>query len=146
MKKVLLIISVITAVLLAACGSGNAAQPIPTVVLDNGLVSASPTQSVSHSSNGGVTASGVVQPIQDAQLAFALSGNINKVYVAEGDQVKAGDVLSELDNTAIQVEVDQAQRTLRELTSPAAIAAAEQAVANNQKTYDDAKKIGRAHV
>ncbi len=65
---------------------------------------------------------------------------IKKVYVAEGDQVKAGDVLAELDNTTTQAELDQAQRTLRELTSLAAIAAAEQAVANAQKTYDDAKK------
>jgi multidrug resistance efflux pump len=38
------------------------------------------------------------------------------------------------------LEVEAAQRTERELTSAAAIAAAEQAVANAQKTYDDAKK------
>jgi multidrug resistance efflux pump len=95
---------------------------------------------VTVASGGSVTASGVVQSIQDAQLAFALSGNINKVNVAEGTQIKAGDVLVELDNTAIQVEVAQAQRALREMTSSAAIAAAERAVANNQKAYDDAKK------
>src|SRR5258706_4017881 len=129
------------AIALTACGSGNNAQPIPTVVLDSGTASASPTQSAAQSSsNGTVTASGVVKPVQEAQLAFALTGNIMKIHVAEGDQVKAGDILVELDNTAIQVEVDQAQRALRELTSPAAIAAAEQAVANAQKTYDDSKK------
>jgi len=141
MKFKLPLILLIAITLTASCGSGNTAQPIPTVVLDSGTASASPTQPASQSSsNGTVTASGVVKPVQEAQLAFALTGNIMKIHVAEGDQVKAGDVLVELDNTAIQVEVDQAQRALRELTSPAAIAAAEQAVANAQKTYDDAKK------
>src|SRR5258706_651364 len=143
MKKVYLICLLIITLMLSACGSGNkSAQPIPTVVLDSGTPNASPTQAVSQpsSSNGSVTASGVVKPIQAAQLAFGFAGNIKKVYVAEGDQVKAGDVLAELDNTTTQVEVDQAQRALRELTSSAAVAAAEQAVANAQKTYDDAKK------
>ena len=143
MKKVLLLICVTTALLLAACGSGgNSNQPIPTVVLDNGSTNNSPTQSAVPliSSNGGVTASGLVVPAQEAQLAFALAGDVMKVYVAEGDQVKAGDVLAELDNTASQLEVEQAQRTLRELTSSSAIAAAEQDIANAQKAYDDAKK------
>jgi len=144
MKKVYLIVIVIVIALAAsACGSGNTSnQPIPTVVLGNGATNGSPTQPAAPliSSSGGVTASGVVVPVQDAQLAFAMAGDVKKVYVAEGDQVKAGDVLAELDNTAVQTEVDQAQRTLRELTSPASIAAAEEAVATAQKAYEDAQK------
>jgi len=142
MKKVyLLLIVFVIALAASACGSGNNTQAIPTVVLDGGTTSGSPTQSVAPSvSSGDVTASGIVVPVQDAQLAFAMAGDIQKVNVAEGDLVKAGDVLAELDNTAVQAEVNQAERTVRELTSPAAIAAAEQAVANNQKTYEDAKK------
>jgi multidrug efflux pump subunit AcrA (membrane-fusion protein) len=127
---------------LSACGSSDpSAQPIPTVVLEGGTVNNSGTQSAPQTSSGGdVAASGIVVPAQDAQLAFALTGNVKKVYVAEGDQVKAGDLLAELDNDIVQVEVDQAQRTVRELTSQAAIAAAEQAVAAAQTTYEDAKK------
>jgi len=142
MKKVhLLVIVILIALLVSACGSGNNNQAIPTVVLDGSTTSGSPTQSATPSvSSGDVTASGIVVPVQDAQLAFAMAGDIQKVNVAEGDLVKAGDVLAELDNTAVQAEVNQAERTVRELTSPAAIAAAEQAVANNQKTYEDAKK------
>jgi multidrug efflux pump subunit AcrA (membrane-fusion protein) len=141
MKKVYLICLLIIALMLSACGAGKTAQPIPTIVLDSGTPNSSATQSAPQvASNGNTTASGIVQSVQEAQLAFALAGNVKKVYVAEGDQVKAGDLLVELDNTAVQVQVDQAQRTLRELTSQAAIATAEQAVANNQKTYDDAKK------
>src|SRR5512138_3740567 len=122
MKKVyLLVIVFIIALALSACGSGNNAQAIPTVVLDGGTTSGTPTQVAAAPviSSGGVTASGIVVPVQDAQLAFALAGDIKKVNVAEGDSVKAGDVLAELDNTAVQAEVNQAERTVRELTSPA---------------------------
>jgi multidrug efflux pump subunit AcrA (membrane-fusion protein) len=141
MKKVLLIGLLIITLILSACGANSTPTAIPTVVLDSGTAdntSASPAPVAS--SSGGVTASGIVAPAQEAQLAFALSGNIKKVYAAEGDQVKAGDLLVELDNTSVQMDVDQAQRTLRELTSPSAIAAAEQAVATDQKAYDDANK------
>jgi HlyD family secretion protein len=72
-------------------------------------------------------------------LAFALAGNIKTVIVTDGKQVKAGDLLAELDNALVQIEVDQTQRTLRELTSPAALAAAEQALAAAQTTFKDAK-------
>jgi len=140
MNKVYLIIPIILALLLNACGSNSAITAIPTVILDGGAANNSPTQPTSQTSSGRVTASGIVIPVQDAQLAFALAGNIKKVYIAEGDRVKAGDVLAELDNDIVQVEVDQAQRSVRELTSSASIAAAEQAIANLQKDYDDAKK------
>jgi len=140
MKKVYLIILTGMAFTLNACGSNSAPTAIPTVVLDGGAVNNSSIQPASQSSSGDVTASGIVMPAQEAQLAFALAGNVKKVYVAEGDQVKAGEVLAELDNTLVQVEVDQAQRTVRELTSQAAIAAAEQAVVTAQETYEDAQK------
>lgn len=134
-------IVIILALTLSACGAGESAQPIPTVVLAGGAANNSSTPSAPQSSSSGnVAASGIVVPAQDAQLAFALAGNVKKVYVTEGDQVKAGDLLAELDNALVQIEVDQAQRTVRELTSPAAIAAAEQAVANAQKAHEDAKK------
>ncbi len=38
--------------------------------------------------------------------------------------MRAGDLLAELDNTALQLELAQAERNLREMTSPAAVAAA----------------------
>jgi multidrug resistance efflux pump len=129
------------ALMLSACGSGNSsADAIPTVVLDGGALNNAGTQTAVQSSSGEeVAASGIVVPAQEAQLAFALAGNVKKVYVAEGDSVQAGDLLAELDNDLVQIEVDQAQRAVRELTSPAAIAAAEQAVAAAQTTFKDAK-------
>jgi multidrug efflux pump subunit AcrA (membrane-fusion protein) len=84
-----------------------------------------------------VTASGEVVPLQKANLAFSQGGVVKAVNVAEGDQVEAGKVLVELDNTSIQMEVDQAQRNLQELTSPSSIASAEKAVAVALKDLDD---------
>jgi multidrug resistance efflux pump len=128
----------ILAFILSACGSNATPTAIPTVVLDSGNAN-QPVQ-VSHSNDGDVVASAIVVPVQEAQLGFSLPGSIKKVHVAAGDPVKAGDLLAELDNVSIQLEVEAAGRTVRELTSASAIAAAEQAVATAQKTYDDAKK------
>ena len=127
------------ALLLSACGSPSVATAIPTVVLDSGDQSTSIPVS-SNDNDRSVVASAVVVPVQEAQLAFSLPGSIKMINVTAGDQVAAGDVLAELDNDSIKLEVEAAQRTVRELTSAAAIAAAEQATANAQKAYDDAKK------
>jgi len=127
------------ALLLSACGSPSEATAIPTVVLDSGNQNTSVPVS-SSDNDGDVVASAIVVPVQEAQLAFSLPGSIKMINVAAGDQVGAGDVLAELDNDAIKLEVEAAQRTVRELTSAAAVAAAEQTVANSQKAYDDAKK------
>ena len=127
------------ALLLSACGSPSVATAIPTVVLDSGDQSTSIPVS-SNDNDGSVVASAIVVPVQEAQLAFSLPGSIKMINVAAGDQVGAGDVLAELDNDSLKLEVEAAQRAVRELTSAAAIAAAEQAAANAQKAYDDAKK------
>ena len=118
---------------LAACGSvGGIPTPLPTVVLD--------TAGSSPRLQGGVTASGVVVPAHEADLAFALAGIVQAVHVAVGDQVAAGQVLAELENASFETALGQAQRNLRELTSPAAVSAAEQAVVAARQSADDAKK------
>ena len=127
------------ALLLSACGSPSVATAIPTVVLDSGDQSTGIPVS-SNDNKGAVVASAIVVPVKEAQLAFSLPGSIKTINVTIGDQVGAGDVLAELDNDSLKLEVEAAQRTVRELTSAAAIAAAEQATANAQKDYDDAKK------
>jgi len=81
-----------------------------------------------------------VASAHEANLAFDQGGVVHAVHVALGDSVKAGDVLVELDSTAAQLELDRAQRVLRELTSPAAIAAADQAVASAMEAQDKAQK------
>jgi multidrug efflux pump subunit AcrA (membrane-fusion protein) len=125
---------------LAACGA-NAPKPLPTVVLGSSTDSSTPQAAGGNEGNpSGVTASGIVVPASNARLAFSQPGTVKKVAVAAGDQVKSGQTLIELDDTALQLEIAQADRTLRELTSEASIAAAEQAVASTQKAADDAQK------
>jgi HlyD family secretion protein len=120
---------------LAACGAlGGTSEPLPTVVLQGGSESTPAPQSAGR---GGVTASGVVVPAQQADMAFVLGGDVQAVYVELGEKVKAGQVLVELENAALKAQVEIAQRAVRELTSPAAMAAAEQALANAEKALKD---------
>ena len=92
------------------------------------------------SSGGSVVASAVVVPAREAELAFVTGGNVAMVNVKVGDRVTAGHILVELEDTLAQLEVERAQRTLRELMSPASLAAAEEALVTAQDAYDDAKR------
>lgn len=138
MKKLslILVVWIVVSLLLSACGSSSTPTPIPTVVLGGGSEN-TPQPVVS---GGEIIASAILVPAQQVHLAFAAGGSVVKVNAKAGDRVTAGYILVELDDAAARLEVERAQRTLRELTSPAAIAAAEQAVANAQEAYDEAKK------
>jgi RND family efflux transporter MFP subunit len=84
-----------------------------------------------------VEASGTVNPAQDAELTWKTSGIVEKVNVAAGDPVKAGDVLASLALTSLpanvlaaQADLINAQQALDDLTPSAlAISQAEQKVA-----------------
>jgi multidrug efflux pump subunit AcrA (membrane-fusion protein) len=121
---------------LAGCGTLGTPEPLPTVVLQGGSLS---TPVPETAGRGGVTASGVVVPAQQADMAFALGGTVRSVNVEPGDQVAAGKVLVELENAAQQAQVEIAERVVRELTSPGALAAAEQAAANAQDALKDSE-------
>ena len=129
----------IMAVFLTACNAGSP-EALPTVMLDGNSVSTPAAVTGSGSSFSGVTASGIVVPASDARLALTLGGSVKSVPVAEGDEVDAGQTLLELDDAAIQLEIAAAERSLREMTSQAAIATAEQAVAIAEKAAEDAQK------
>jgi multidrug efflux pump subunit AcrA (membrane-fusion protein) len=75
---------------------------------------------------------------QSASLGFQTSGQVATVTVNEGDRVEAGQVLATLDDSSIQISYAQAKRALAELTSDAAIATAEEAVANSTTEVKDA--------
>ena len=138
MKKVTLIAITLLALMLSACGGTSAPEAIPTIVIDGGNTVDTPKPASNTSSNqGGVIASAIVVPAQEVHLAFVNGGNVAKVNAAVGDRVTAGFILVELDSTLAQLDVERAQRTLRELTSPGAIAAAEEAVVNALENRDD---------
>ena len=108
---------------LAGCSLFNQAAPtaLPTVVLDSGSASTAAPQA----QGGGVTASGTVEPAQEAQLASTLSGNVKSVSVALGDTVQAGQALAQLEGeedlqaavSTAQYELVQAQQALADLTT-----------------------------
>jgi HlyD family secretion protein len=126
------------ALILSACGPSSTPEAIPTIVLDGGNNTDTPKPVSASSSNGGgsIIASAIIVPAQEVHLAFVSGGNVAKVNAAVGDRVTAGFILVELDSTLAQLDVERAQRTLRELTSPGAVAVAEEAVANALETRD----------
>lgn len=60
----------------------------------------------------GVRATGNLLSANQANLAFLIGGRITQVQAAEGDRVKAGDVLASLDTTVLETQVQQAQALL----------------------------------
>jgi HlyD family secretion protein len=90
-----------------ATACGGAPQPSPTPVLP-AVTPALP----SRSAGGGVTASGEVVSAQQAQMGFAMSGQVGTVAVALGDQVQAGDTLVSLQAASLEAGVAQAQAAL----------------------------------
>jgi multidrug efflux pump subunit AcrA (membrane-fusion protein) len=134
--KTRLFISFILLLALSACsGVGSAPTPLPTLVLDAGADSPAPVSSPL----SGIIASGFVTPAEQVTLAFGISGRLSVVHSAVGDTVQAGDVLVELENATLQADLAQAERKLKEMTSPAALAAAQQTLANAQKALTDAQ-------
>ena len=130
----LLYLSLLLALLLSACGSSGAPEAIPTIVLGQENVT---TTEASPRSTGEIVASALVVPAQEAHLAFVMGGNIQSVNVTLGEEVEAGQILVELDNTIALLEVERAKRALRELTSQAEIATAEEALVLALETRDD---------
>jgi HlyD family secretion protein len=139
MKFKLLLPIFFSAVLVACAGSSNPSA-IPTVVLGNNASTPAPTSiSNGNAPGGGVTASGVLVADQEAHMAFSLAGNVKLVNVVLGDQVQAGQILVQLDDTTQQVGLQQANLALRELTSPEAIANAKLAVTTAQTNVTNAQ-------
>ena len=83
---------------------------------------------------------GTLIPAAEASFGFRSSGQLLSLSVSVGDTVKAGDLLAELDNTAEKIQLQQAERTLAELTSPASIASAKQTLALAEREVSDTKK------
>jgi HlyD family secretion protein len=97
-----IILLLLIAVLLTGCG--GAPEPSPTPVLT------APTPALpSRSVGGGVTASGEVVAAQEAQMGFALAGQVETVEVSLGDEVQEGDTLTSLESSTLQAGVAQAQ-------------------------------------
>lgn len=95
--------------LLSACGAvASTPTAIPTVSLDGENTANDPQV------NGvnDVSASAMIVPVRDAELSFAAVGRVKAVNVQVGDEVKAGQVLVELDTTLLEARVKEAEANL----------------------------------
>jgi HlyD family secretion protein len=136
MKKTILIsILLLVAVSLMSC-SAPAPSPTPQ---------AQPTLSAVKAS-GKIVAEGKVVPAQNASLGFQIGGVVAQVPVAVGSQVKAGQVLAQLDSKNLELSLAQADANLavaqarlnQAKRGPTAddLAAAQQAIKSAQAAYD----------
>ena len=138
--KVKLFLPILFTIALAACAGSPSTSAIPTIVLGNAASTPEPTSVASGSVAGGaVTASGVLVADQEAHMAFSLAGNVKLVNVVLGDQVQAGQVLIQLDDTVQQVGLQQANLALRELTSPESVANAKLSITTDQTNLTNAQ-------
>lgn len=59
-----------------------------------------------------VSAEGLVEPLNFVNMSFQIGGEISEILVNEGDQVRAGDVLIQLDDTDLVLALAQAKAQL----------------------------------
>jgi multidrug efflux pump subunit AcrA (membrane-fusion protein) len=71
---------------------------------------------------------GTLVAASESNLGFQTSGTLTTLNVQVGSQVKAGDLIAQLDSSNQQLALSQAQQALNELTSASAIATAQQAL------------------
>lgn len=109
MKKIYLIVIIMLGLLLSACGSTATPTALPTVSLDDGSTPGNNTQS---SDADSISASAVIVPVKDAQLAFSSIGRVTAVDVKVGDKVTAGQTLVTLDTTILEARVREAEANL----------------------------------
>ena len=87
---------------IASCNPASTTTPIPTISPDATDTSASSQ----------VKASAVVVPAQESRLSFVISGVVEDITVAEGDQVQAGQALVKLDTSELEYDVISAEAAL----------------------------------
>lgn len=95
--------TMVFAALLSACGNNDAPEaPRPTPVR---VASASQGPAVPP-----VDTNGIVATKNEARLSFKLGGVVRRLYVQEGDVVKQGQRLAEIELTEVGAQVEQARQ------------------------------------
>ncbi len=106
MKKVwvpILVVIVVVAVIglrMRRSGSAEGPADFATVQVERGPIEVL------------VSASGVLEPIYQVDVKSKASGLIERMPVEEGDRVREGDLLADLDRTEVQTQYDQAAANL----------------------------------
>ncbi len=93
--------------------------PVPPTPTSSAGVSTAPE------APGVVSAEGKIIPARDATLAFRLAGRVEQILVKEGDAIKKGDVLIQLESADLQAGVAQAQAAVAQAEAAVALAQAQ---------------------
>ncbi len=112
------------------------APPPPTKYLIAEVTSGDVTETVQ--------STGQVKPVTEVQVGAQVSGRITKLYVDFNSQVKAGDVLAEIDPTLFSAQIDSSAAQLAAAT--AAVKRAEASVAAGKVKLERAKTLVGAGV
>lgn len=98
-------------ILLGGCGEKKSAATAAPVTEEEAI----PVRTISIAQRNialPVHASGILTSSAEQRLSFKIGGIIRKIYVDEGDIVRAGQLLATLDKTEIDAQVNQAQQGL----------------------------------
>lgn len=97
--------------------------------------------------DGILNASGTVETTA-LSIAPELSGKVLEVNFQEGDTVKAGDLLVQLDDSTLKIQrtiaaasLETAKLSLQKLSSPMVIANLQQTIAKDKQAIDDAQQV-----
>lgn len=83
---------------------------------------------------------GTLAPANEVSFGFGTSGQITELNVKIGETVEAGQVIGKIDDAEVRAAYEQAKRNLADLTTPAALAEAKQAVAEAEVGIYNAKQ------
>ncbi len=86
-----------------------------------------------------VVTSGTLNPVRLVEVGSQVSGKIEKLYVDFNSQVKAGQVLAELDQSLLKAKIDQNQANY--LSAVASLERAKVTLENLKKKYDRALSL-----
>ena len=111
MTHIKLLAAALAAVLMASCsGNGNGNDGMKSVKTDR-VTAAGETDRLDYP--------GKVKAAQDVNLAFRVSGVLEKYHVEDGQHVRAGQLLANLDPTDYQVQLDATEAEYRQIKADA---------------------------
>jgi len=103
-----LFILILAALLVAGCrgdSADNGLVPFPTPTISGGN-----TELPGAVEAGRITALGTLHPAQTLQLSFLVGGPVRAVPVRAGSEVRAGDLLAEMDTTVLEIELESTRQ------------------------------------
>lgn len=95
-----------------ACGNSDTKQEVKTPAVNTKMVQVEVAQLAQTSQVRPIITSGILNAKSEFKLAFKIGGIIQQIYVEEGQNVVAGQVLARLEQAEISAQVSQAQNAL----------------------------------